>query len=75
MSSRSLSLLSLFESRFSGLGYLVASTEASELGSSLPETSCVRVPQLRIFRGGHLQFKSEGILTSSIAESALMEVS
>ena len=63
LSTRSLSAFELLESKLRSHGYYTFSLAVDHRSSHYEETSCVRVPQLRLFDRGRCRTKLTGLLS------------
>lgn len=72
--SRSRSVLRLFGDRLRSNGYYVLAVPVDERSSHYEEVSCVRVPQLRLFKKGRLRSKLTGLLTYEALEAIVIDL-
>ena len=73
LSIRSLSTFELLESKLRSHGYYVFSLAVDRRSSHYEETSCVRVPQLRLFEKGRCRTKLTGLLSLDELNSVLSD--
>jgi len=68
---RSRSVLSAFSSKLGSIGYSVLALCVDEYSSHYEEVSCVRIPQLRLFRRGRMWSKTTFMLTHEGLDTAV----